>query len=418
MGWRCLLQGFERGRPCSLLFPREADQALRQTMTIDPCRVRSEENVAIPGPSEFLPVYRPDLSGNERRYVLNCIETSWISSNGEYIARFERAFANYADARHAIAVCNGTVALHLALHCLGIGPGDEVIVPTFTYIASVNTIAQTGARPVFAESRAADWLLDPADVAARITSRTRAIMPVHLYGAACDLEALREMARRHNLKIVEDCAEALGTTVGGRHVGLSGDVASFSFFGNKTLTTGEGGMVITNNDALAAAMRQARGQGQSLSRRYWHEVMGFNYRMTNVAAAIGLAQIERVNPILARKRRLGEIYRSRAAALPVQFQQTSGDVMSSYWLVSLLLPRGAEREAVMRHMAEAGVETRPTFYCAHTMPMYTSDEEFPVAQDIAARGLSLPSYPTMSDEDVERVVDALQAALRAQGFAA
>ena len=357
-------------------------------MTIEPQKGGAEKSLVSRAPAELLPVDRPDLSGNERRYVLDCIESSWISSNGEYISRFEQAFAAFAGARHAIAVCNGTVALHLALHSLGIGPGDEVIVPTFTYIASVNTIAQTGTRPVFAESRGADWLLDPADVEARITSRTRAIMPVHLYGAACDGEALRDIAGRHNLKIVEDCAEALGTTIEGRHVGLSGDVGTFSFFGNKTLTTGEGGMVITNDDALGALLRQVRGQGQSLTRRYWHEVMGFNYRMTNVAAAIGLAQIERVDPILARKRRLGELYRSLAASLPVAFQQLPDAVASSHWLVTLLLPRGVDRERLMQDLASDGVETRPVFYCAHTMPVYASPEVFPIAQDIAERGLS------------------------------
>ncbi len=376
-------------------------------------RYASEE---LRGAAEFLPVYRPDLTGNERAYVLDCIDSSWISSNGEYIARFERAFSGFVGARHAIAVCNGTTALHLALHCLGLGPGDEVIVPTFTYIASVNTIAQTGARPVFAESRADDWLLDPADVEARITARTRAIVPVHLYGAACDDGALRDVARRHGLRLVEDCAEALGTTIRGRHVGLAGDVGTFSFFGNKTLTTGEGGMVVTDDDALAATMRQARGQGQSPTRRYWHEIMGFNYRMTNVAAAIGLAQIERVEAILERKRRLAALYRAAAAGLPVVFQQLGPDVESSHWLVTLLLPQGADRETLMRDMAAAGVETRPVFFCAHTMPMYESVERFPVAQGIAGRGLSLPSYPTMSEADVARVVETLSGALRAQGL--
>ncbi len=386
-------------------------------MIFDSQEVASERSPVARAPAEFLPVYRPDLSGNERRYVLDCIESSWISSNGEYIARFEGAFADYVGARHAIAVCNGTVALHLALHCLGIGPGDEVIVPTFTYIASVNTIAQTGARPVFADSRETDWLLDPDDVEARITSRTRAILLVHLYGAACDDAPIREIARRRNLKVVEDCAEALGTTIRGRHVGLAGDVGSFSFFGNKTLTTGEGGMVVTNDDALGALMRQVRGQGQSLTRRYWHEVMGFNYRMTNVAAAIGLAQIERVGPILARKQRLGALYRSLAAPLPVVFQEIPDHAVSSHWLVTLLLPKGVDRERLMQGMASDGVETRPVFYCAHTMPMYVSTEAFPIAQDIAERGVSLPSYPTMSDDDVDRVVGALRRALRAQGLA-
>lgn len=363
-----------------------------------------------------IPVYEPDLSGNERKYVLECLDSSWISSIGAFIGKFEGAIASTTGAPHAISVCNGTVALHLALHCLDIGPGDEVIVPTFTYIASVNTIAQTGATPVFAESRKSDWQLDAADVERRITPRTKAIMPVHLFGGACDMVALTKVAKRHGLKIIEDCAESLGTTIGGRHVGTFGDVGTFSFFGNKTVTTGEGGAVIANDDALAARLRMTKGQGQSLTRRYWHEVLGFNYRMTNIAAAIGLAQIERLEPVLARKRVIAATYRDLLVDLPVSFQVANADVVASDWLVSLLLPPGTDRDRLMLDMGEAGVDTRPVFFCAHTMPMYHSDAKFPIAQDIAARGLSLPSYPTMTDDDVARVCEVLQSALRGQGM--
>jgi perosamine synthetase len=366
---------------------------------------------------ERIPVYRPDLSGNERRYVLECVDSSWISSIGAFIGKFEAAVAEATGSPHAISVCNGTVALHLALHCLDIGPGDEVIVPSFTYIASVNTIAQTGATPVFAESRAENWLLDPADVERRITPRTKAIMPVHLYGAACDMAAIMDIARRHGLHVVEDCAEALGTRIGGQHVGTFGDIGTFSFFGNKTVTTGEGGLVIAREDALAARLRMTKGQGQSLTRRYWHEVLGFNYRMTNIAAAIGLAQIERLAPVLERKRGIAALYRRLSASLPVTFQVPAEDVTASDWLVSLLLPPGTDRERLMREMDAQGIETRPVFFCAHTMPMYVRDEHFPVAEDIASRGLSLPSYPLLSDGDVARVVDALGNALQVQGLA-
>jgi perosamine synthetase len=363
---------------------------------------------------ERIPLYQPDLSGNERCYVLECVDSTWISSIGAFIGKFERAIAEATGARHAISVSNGTVALHLALHCLDVGPGDEVIVPSFTYIASVHAIAQTGATPVFADSRAGDWLLDPADVERRLTPRTKAIMPVHLYGGACDMRALMVIAQRHGLRIVEDCAEALGTTISGQHVGTFGDVGTFSFFGNKTVTTGEGGMVIAGDDALAARLRMTKGQGQSLTRRYWHEMLGFNYRMTNIAAAIGLAQIERLQPILGRKRTIANEYRRLSASLPVTFPVAAADVHTSDWLVSLLLPAGTDRERLMQEMGEQGIETRPTFYCAHTMPMYLRHEHFPVAQDIAARGLSLPSYPLLSDKDVARVVGTLAEALQKQ----
>jgi perosamine synthetase len=366
----------------------------------------------------LLPVYRPDLSGNERAYVLECVDSSWISSLGAFIDRFERAVAEATGARHAIAVCNGTVALHLAIHVLGIGPGDEVIVPSFTYISSVNTIAQTGATPVFCESRASDWLMDVDDVARRITPRTKAIMPVHLYGHACDMAAIRALAVQHGLAIIEDCAEALGTTIAGQHVGTFGEVGTFSFFGNKTVTTGEGGMVITNDDALAAKLRQTKGQGQSLTRRYWHEVLGFNYRMTNIAAAIGTAQMERLPAILKRKRALATQYRALLASYPVEFQQPLPGVVGSDWLVSLLLPDGVDRERVMAELHSEGVETRPVFYPAHHMPMYAHPLHLPVAESIAARGMSLPSYPELTQQDVERVADALVRVLRAQGIIA
>lgn len=355
----------------------------------------------------FIPVYQPDISGNEKRYVNDCLDSNWISSIGSYIERFEQICANFAGVPHAIGVSNGTVALHLAMHCLDIGPGDEVIVPTFTYIASVNTIAQTGATPVFVDCRADDWLIDPADVEAKITSRTKAIMAVHLYGSICDMAALRAIADRRGLKIIEDCAEALGSSLDGRHAGTFGDVATFSFFGNKTVTTGEGGMVMTNDDRLGARMRKVKGQGQSLERRYWHEEIGFNYRLTNICAAIGVAQMERVEEILERKREIANLYREMLSGYDLVFQQRKPGQMSSEWLVSLLLPEGADRDGIMKAMVEKGVDSRPVFYCAHHMPMFRSPAVFAVSEDIASRGISLPSFPGLSNDDVATVAKAL-----------
>ncbi len=378
---------------------------------------RSEQLRATERPHPLIPVYRPELGGNERRYVLECLDTGWISSLGAFVERFEQAVCAATGERHAIGLCNGTVALHLALHCLGIGRGDEVIVPSFTYIASVNTIVQTGAVPVFADCRPDDWLIDPADVEARITPRTKAILPVHLYGAACNMEALCTLARERGLGIVEDCAEAFGTTIDERHVGTFGDVGTFSFFGNKTITTGEGGMVITHDDRLAARMRLVRGQGQSPTRRYWHEELGFNYRMTNIVAAIGLAQTERLDAILSRKREIAAHYRELLSGLPIVFQRPGPGVSSSQWLVTVLLPKGADRERLMADMSARAVDTRPTFYCAHQMPMYDSGEHLSVSEDVSARGISLPSYPSLTGHDIQRVAEALSHALKAQGFA-
>lgn len=367
--------------------------------------------LSIGNPDILIPVYEPDLSGNEKRYVLDCVESGWISSIGKYTCQFEQALSDYAGIKHAAAVSNGTVALHLALHCLDIGPGDEVIVPTFTYIASVNTIAQTGATPVFVDSRASDWLIDVEDVRQKITPRTKAIMAVHLYGSVCDMPALVTLAREHGLKIVEDCAEALGSTLHGTHVGAFGDVGTFSFFGNKTVTTGEGGMVVSCDDVLASRMRKVKGQGQSLERRYWHDEIGFNYRMTNICAAIGVAQMERIDNILERKRRIGQLYRAELRDSGVEFQRSIEGVIGSDWLVSVLLPSEADRSGVMERLAKRGVDSRPVFYCAHQMPMYLTGQSHPVAEDIAKRGISLPSFPALTDEQVLAISKNLIAAI-------
>lgn len=364
---------------------------------------------------ELLPVYRPDLSGNEKRYVMECLDTSWISSIGEFVNRFEATAASLLNVKHAISVSNGTVALHLALHCLDIGRGDEVIVPTFTYIASVNMIAHTGATPVFVDCLKDDWLIDIAEVERRITPRTKAIMAVHLYGALCDMASLRALAQSRGLHLIEDCAEALGSTIDGRPCGSLGTVGTFSFFGNKTVTTGEGGLVTTDDDSLAARLRLVKGQGQSLTRRYWHVELGFNYRMTNICAAIGLAQMERLSEILLRKRAIAEWYRKHLAAVPVTMQRPAAGVQSSEWLISILLPPQADRETVMAEMYARGVETRPVFYCAHQMPMYQDPGSYPVSEDISARGLSLPSYPALTEAHVERIAETLDRALRSRG---
>jgi perosamine synthetase len=354
-----------------------------------------------------IPVYTPDLSGNEIAYAEDALRSGWISSIGKYVEQFETALASETGMAHAIALANGTVALHLALHCLDIGPGDEVIVPTFTYIASVNTIAQTGATPVFCESRASDWLMDPEDLERRITPRTKAVMPVHLFGALCDPE-INVIARRHGLRVIEDAAEALGSRRDGRHVGADADVTSFSFFGNKTVTTGEGGAVVTQDPALAARLRKVKGQGQSLTRRYWHDEIGFNYRMTNICAAIGTAQMERLPAILARKQAIADLYRAELASNLFTFQETGAGVQSSNWLVSLLLPPGIDRDQTMARLLANGIDSRPVFYCAHHMPMYRSDEVFPNAEDIAARGISLPSFPTLEDDQVRMIAAVLR----------
>ncbi len=361
-----------------------------------------------------IPVYQPSLSGNEKAYVNECLDSTWISSRGRFIEAFEDGFAQRTGVKYAASVCNGTVALHLALVSLGIGPGDEVIVPTLTYIASVNAIAYTGATPVFVDSRPDTWQMDPDDVARKITPRTRAIMAVHLYGHPCDMASLTTLAKDHGLFLIEDCAEAFGTLYQGRHVGTFGHIAAYSFFGNKTITTGEGGMVVTNDETLYDRAVHFKGQGLAKKRQYWHDVIGYNYRMTNICAAIGLAQLERADELIAAKRAVADWYRESLSGMPVEFHREVGDVRHSYWMCSILVRDPALREPLRNALAAAGIETRPLFYPAHTMPMYaTKFQQHPVAEHLGWRGMNLPSWPGLMREQVDRICREIGAFLKA-----
>ena len=350
-----------------------------------------------------IPVYQPSLNGNEKKYVNECIDSTWISSKGKFVNQFETAFANYINIKHATTVSNGTVAIHLALLALGIGKDDEVIVPTLTYIASVNAIAYTGATPVFVDSLQDSWQIDPTDVEKKITSKTKAIMAVHLYGHPCDMDKLVEISKKHNIFLIEDCAEAIGTMYKGKYVGTFGDISTFSFFGNKTITTGEGGMVVTNDETLYDRSVHFKGQGLAKHREYWHDVIGYNYRMTNICAAIGLAQLENIDNVLIEKKRVADTYRSLLANTPIIFHDQVGEkVYHSYWMCSILVSDSKERDALRTHLKNEGVETRPLFYPVHTMPMYSAQyQRHPTAENIGWRGLNLPSYPGLKQEEIE-----------------
>ncbi|HEY5433906.1 MAG TPA: DegT/DnrJ/EryC1/StrS family aminotransferase [Candidatus Limnocylindrales bacterium] len=362
----------------------------------------------------MIPIASPDLSGNESAYVNECIDSTWISSVGHFITDFETAFAAIAGSRHVIATNNGTTALHLALAALGVGPGDEVIVPTLTYIATANAVTYCGATPVFADVEPDTMNLDPADIEHRITPRTKVIIPVHLYGHPADMTAIMAIAERHGLKVVEDAAEAHGAWVGDRPVGSIADVGVFSFFGNKIVTTGEGGAVTTDDDALARRLRLLRGQGMDLERRYWFREIGFNYRMTNIAAAIGVAQIERIDQMLARRRQIAarytELLRSDGGiTLPIE----RPDARRVDWLYTVLVDgfTTEQRNTLIDLLRTDGVETRPVFYPLHVMPPYITDPvaSFPVSERLGAEGISLPTHVLLSDDDVKIVCSALAA---------
>jgi perosamine synthetase len=356
----------------------------------------------------MIPLYRPYLAGREKEYVNQCLDSTWISSKGEFIAKFENKFAAYVGAPHATSVCNGTAALHLALAALALGPGDEVIVPSLTYIASVNTIVHTGAAPVFVDSLESSWQVDPDDVRRKISSRTKAVMAVHLYGLPCDMEQLVDICKVHKLYLVEDCAEAFGTYFKEQHVGTFGDIGTFSFFGNKTITTGEGGMVIANNQELLEKAYHLKTQGVSPVREYWHDVVAYNYRMTNICAAIGLAQLENADAILEKKRNIAGWYQEKLKGLPLKTHNEIQGTRHSHWMSSIVVDSAERRQPLRDHLKAAGVETRPLFYPAHILPPYATGSSLPVAESLSARGVNLPSYPDLSQTEVNDVCLAIR----------
>jgi perosamine synthetase len=360
-------------------------------------------------------VAQPKLAGNEKKYVLDCLETSWISSNGKYIGAFEESFAKFCGVKHAIAANNGTTALHLALVALDLKPGDEVIIPTVTYIATANAVRYCGATPVLVDVCQETMNIDPRDIERKITPKTRGIIPVHLYGHPAEMDPINDIARQHQLWVVEDAAEAHGAEVLGRRVGTLGTCATFSFFGNKIITTGEGGMVTTNDDDLAARLRLFRGQGMDPNRRYWFPVVGYNYRMTNIQAAIGLAQMENIDQALSERETLARWYDEALAGLQneIVLPQQMPWAKQVYWMYNIFLRDGdgAKRDAVMRKLDEMGIETRPVFYPMHVLPPYFEENAYPTADLWAQRGINLPTHQGLTSTDVMRIAESFKRAL-------
>lgn len=348
------------------------------------------------------PVYQPSLRGNEKKYVQECLDSTWISSKGKFIKEFEKKFSDYLGIKYSATVSNGTVALHTALLALDIGPGDEVIVPTFTYIASVNAIYYTGATPVFVDSEINYWQMDAEDVERKITSRTKAIMAVHLYGHTCDMRELMRICKKNNLFLIEDSAESFGSKYDDTYAGTFGDVSTFSFFGNKTITTGEGGMVSTNNKKLYEKMVRIKGQGLAKGYEYFHDIIGYNYRMTNICAAIGCAQLERADSIISKKREIADWYNKSLSGLPIVLPKEANNNYHTYWMYTILVDNSDVREKFRKHLKTLGIETRPTFHPVHSMPMYHKQiYSFPVAEELGDRGINLPSYPDLELKDIK-----------------
>jgi perosamine synthetase len=364
-----------------------------------------------PRPQDFIPVYTPSLGAREEEYVLDAVRSGWISSLGQYVTRFEEQFAYFCGTAQAVSVSNGTVALHLALHALGIGPGDEVIVPSLTFVASANAVRYTGATPVFADVDPFTWCIDPADATRLLTPRTRAIMPVHLYGHPADMRAINELAAAHGLHVVEDAAEAHGAAIDSRIAGSWGRIGSFSFYANKIITTGEGGMLTTDDHELAARCRMLRDHAMPPQKRYWHEEVGFNYRMTNLQAAVGVAQMEQIEAFIRRKRRIAALYSAALCDVPgVQLPVEREGCTNVYWMYSLLVtpPYALSRDDLIVALRARGIDSRPFFHPLDTLPPYRSGRVRPVAQRLSLTGINLPSAPSLTDDQVAYIAAAIR----------
>lgn len=358
-----------------------------------------------------MPIADPQLNGNELNYLLDAFVSTWISSSGYYINRFEQDFAAFCGSEHGVAVTNGTAAIHLALLALGIKPGDEVIVPDLTFAATINAVLYTGATPVIVDIEEDSWCIDPEEIEKAITPRTKAIIPVHLYGQPCRMDRICEIAKKYGLYVVEDCAEAHGAEFKGKKVGSFGDIGCFSFFGNKVITTGEGGMCVTDSSKLDQAMRQYRDHGMSREKRYFHEVVGYNYRMTNLQAAIGVGQVEKMDAILNWREELENKYMELlkdCETVTLQKKDLEGRKKVA-WLVSILVPED-KREAYMNEMKRRGIDSRAFFIPLSRMELYSRYAKTPcrVSEKISKMGINLPTNYRVTETTIANIADVLK----------
>jgi perosamine synthetase len=364
-------------------------------------------------------VSKPVLCGNEKAYVNDALDSGWISSNGAYIERFEKAIAGFLGVDRCLSSNNGTTALHLACLAMGLKPGDEVIVPTLTYVASANAVAYCGAKPIFSDCAPDTWNSTVENIEAAWTEKTVGVMVVHLYGLPAPVPEIKALCEARGAWLIEDCAESLGATIDGRPTGTFGDAATFSFYGNKTISTGEGGAVYVRDAEKQKLARMLRGQGMDLQRRYWHPIIGYNYRMTNIAAAIGLGQIEMVDYHLSERRRIAATYTRCLDPLAkeglLRLPASKPGYKSTFWLFSSVLTSGGSerRERVMARLAEDyGIETRPFFVPMHHLPMYPSPGSFPEADYLSAHGVNFPTYSGLEDSQIEEICTAIGQVVR------
>lgn len=349
----------------------------------------------------MIPVSEPSLTGNELKYVMDAIKSGWISSKGDYIKRFEKKFSETLGGKFAVSCSNGTSALHLALLVLGIKDGDEVIVPIFSFVATANVIKYVNAKPVFIDCNDT-WTIDPEKIEEKITPRTKAIIPVHLYGIPCNMDKIMEIAKKYNLYVIEDCAEAVGAEFKGKKIGTFGDIGCFSFFANKIITTGEGGLCITKNEELKEKMEILRDHGMSKTRKYWHPIIGYNYRLTNIQAAIGLAQLEQLEKFLKIREEHNQLYEKLLLGLKdIEFIPKIQGSRNVYWMHCFLVNN---KDGLANYLRDKGVDTRPLFFPLNEMPPYNYDKErYPHAERISKHGINLPSSTNLTEDQIKEI---------------
>jgi perosamine synthetase len=361
----------------------------------------------------LIPISQPSISEKEIAYVTDAVRSGWVSSLGSYIQKFEKTFAEFCDVEFALATSNGTTALHLALRSLGIGKGDEVIVPDLTFIATANAVTYVGATPVMVDIDRDTLCISPASITAAITAKTRAIIPVHLYGHPADMVAILEIAKQYSLAVVEDAAEAHGATINGRKVGGFGDCGVFSFYGNKIITSGEGGMITTNDERLYLKAKLLRDHAMNPQKRYWHDEVGYNYRITNLQAALGVAQLERIDLFIEKRHEIMEWYRDRLGAYSrLRLNFDGPGVKNVYWMVCMEVQGMTEatRAQLMTDLRARGVDSRPYFYPVSDMPMYERANT-PVTHGVFASGINLPSYQDLTQTDVNYICEQVREVL-------
>lgn len=357
----------------------------------------------------FIPVAQPYLGKEEEKLILDGVRSGWISSIGKYIELFEKDFAKFVNCKYSVTTSNGTAALHLAMVAAGISPGDEVIVPSMTFVATANVVSYVGAKPVFVDSEMESWNIDPEKIKEKINRRTKAIIPVHLYGHPANMGPILAIAKKYSLLVIEDAAEAHGALYKNRNVGSMGEIGCFSFFGNKIITTGEGGMITTNNKKIATRIRFFRDHGASKKRRYYHPKLGFNYRMTNLQAALGFAQLKKIKKILSKKIAIANAYQKYLYPLAkeVILQPQAQWATNVYWMYSILVPKKGKknRDFLISELKKVGIESRPFFFPIHRLPRYKTSDKLPIADFLGHCGVNLPSSPNLEDNQIKFISD-------------